>query len=260
MSIPGLRKAVFDATHVYSAAAEASRKRLIDEQIMEGDFSNANRIDLHSEDYLKALIHTASSGKLSVGARAKRLQFYIVRGGGEGFLDPYYKGRDASRDIRTDEGTTSGGSGTVMIFDSNDLIAVFDAAGTLVGSALLDRPISITHPNIWSEHTANRLYEAWDGQLVSLYRNEYFFKYGGIKYYGLTVMDKLGWYASGKVRVDLHKQEETNGCIFIQDPNTPDLSQRDALNHFEPQLITDIQHHLGARTKSHIGIMHMVHV
>ena len=49
-----------------------------------------------------------------------------------------------------------------MIFDNNDLLAVFDNGGKLVGSALLSWPISITdhsrrNPNMWTEGTANRI-------------------------------------------------------------------------------------------------------
>jgi hypothetical protein len=41
--------------------------------------------------------------------------------------------------------------------------------------------------------------------------------------------------------VDLHKQEATNGCIFIVDPKTPPYDDNAAaiaaLNNFEPQFI-----------------------
>lgn len=248
-------KAAFEMSHVYSAASEAGKKRAIDEKIMGGDYANAGKIDMRDEAYLKSLINLASGGKLTVGA-AKGLQFYMIKGGGEGFLDSSYKGRDASRVIIGGGVTTSGAAGTMMIFDNNDLLAVFDAKGALLGSALLDRPISITNPNIWSEHTANRIYDAWNGQRVSLYHNRNF----DIKYYGLMIADKLGWYASGRVRVDLHKQEATNGCIFIKDPATPPLSDTAKLNAFEPKLIKDIQAHIGAKAKSNIGIMHVIEI
>ena len=32
----------------------------------------------------------------------KGLQFYMIKGGGEGFLDSYYAGKDASREIIVD--------------------------------------------------------------------------------------------------------------------------------------------------------------
>jgi len=246
-------KSMFNQAHVYSAAAEAGRKRAIDEQIMGGNFGNLSKIDMGSEGYLKSLIEIASGGKHKV-MPSNGLQFYMIKGGAEGFLDPSYRGQDASRVIESSGTTTSGAAGTVMIFDNNDLLAVFEKSGALLGSALLIRPISIRHPNIWSEPTANRIYDAWDRQRVSLYHNANF----DVKYYGLMIHDKLGWYASGKVRVDLHKQEATNGCIFIVDPSTPPYSDILRLNAFEPKLIRDIQARVGAKAKSNIGTMHVI--
>jgi hypothetical protein len=62
------------------------------------------------------------------------------------------------------------------------------------------------------------------------------------------------------VRVDLHKQEATNGCIFIVDEFTPPLSNPALLNRFEPQLIKDIQSEVGARTRPNIGTMNVLSV
>jgi hypothetical protein len=143
-----------------------------------------------------------------------------------------------------------------MIFDNNDLIVAFDKSGRFISSALLERPISITNPNIWTQHAADRVYNAWDGRPVSLYRNERF----SIKYYGLWIDDKNGDYASGRIRVDLHKQEATNGCIFIVDDNTPALQDTFNLNAFEPQFIKDIQAIVGKMSAGKIGTMHMIDV
>jgi hypothetical protein len=254
-------KALFEATHVYSAAPEAGPKRRIDLALMGGDFANRAKIDMNSADYLRQLVYLASGGRKVVRTGAKGLQFFMVKGGGEGFLDPYYSGRDASREIISDGATTATSGGVVMIFDNNDLLAVFDGNGKLLGAALLERPIVITdpsrrNPQMWTEGTANRIYDAWDGQPVTLYRNKNF----DIVYYGLMVHDKLGWYAARKVMVDLHKQEATNGCIFIVDPATPPLSDPARLNLFEPRLIKDIQSHIGARSKSNIGTMHVIEI
>jgi hypothetical protein len=71
--------------------------------------------------------------------------------------------------------------------------------------------------------------------------------------------------------VDFHKEEQTNGCIFIRDINTPPLpdhalpeaAQRaalTALNDFEPELIKAVQAKIGAKTKNEIGIMRVVKV
>jgi hypothetical protein len=149
----------------------------------------------------------------------------------------------------------------MMVFDNNDLLAVFDSEGKLIGSALLKRPISIIDPSekdphVWTEGTANLVYDAWDGQPVTLYHNKHY----DIEYFGLMIWDKLRLYARHKVMVDLHKQEKTNGCIFIVDPDTPKLSHTTQLNMFEPQLIKDIQDHIGARTKSNIGTMNVIEI
>ena len=53
-------------------------------------------------------------------------------------------------------------------------------------------------------------------------------------------MPYLGLHVdAGAWIVDFHKQEDTNGCIFIVDPATPPNGS-DELNNFEPKLITDI--------------------
>lgn len=254
-------KAAFLASHVYSKAPEAAAKLRIDETLMAGDYAQGGKIDMANESYLKQLIYLASGGRRVVREGAKGLQLFMIKGGGEGFLDPYYRQRDASRDIIGDGATTDSKTAVVMIFDNNDLLAVFDEKGSLVGSALLERPISITdpsrrNPHMWTEGTANRIYDAWDGRSVALYHNKNF----DIEYFGLMVNDALGWYASGKVRVDLHKQEATNGCIFIVDPATPPLSDPARLNLFEPKLIKDIQAKVAARTKSNIGTMQVISV
>lgn len=258
---PAAEKAAFLASHVYSKAPEAAAKLRIDEALMGGDFANRAKIDMTDEAYLTQLIYLSTGGRRVVGTGVKGLQFYMIKGGGEGFLDPYYRGKDASREVISDGATTGNAGGVVMIFDNNDLLAVFDRNGKLLGSALLERPISITdpslaNPHMWTEGTANRIYDAWDGRMVTLYRNKNF----DIEYYGLMINDALGWYTAHKVMVDLHKQEATNGCIFIVDPATPPLSDPARLNLFEPQLIKDIQAHVGARTKANIGTMNVIEI
>ncbi len=247
---------------VYSTAPEAAKKRLIDERIMTG-FQKI--IDMHDAIYLEMLIYLSSQGKKTISVSARGLQFFIVKGGGEGFLGSSYGGRDASRVLIGGGVTTDGKPGTTMIFDDNDLIAVFDPKGKLISSALLRRPISIAtpkKPTFWTEGTANKVYDAWDGSPVSIYRNRNF----GIEYYGLWINDKLGYYTrkTGWVRIDIHKEEATNGCIFIKDSNTPPLSETPSLsetirlNAFEPQFIKDIQKNIGAAIKWNIGTMHMI--
>ena len=95
-----------------------------------------NKRNINADEKLKPVF----GGKKTVSSSAKGLQFFIVKGGAEGFLEAHYAGKDASRVVVGGAVTTDGKPGTTMIFDDNDLIAVFDKKGTLVSSALLRRP------------------------------------------------------------------------------------------------------------------------
>jgi hypothetical protein len=234
----------------YSKAPEAAKKKAIDAKI-------GGTIDQNDEGYLKSLIKEASGGAVTVSDKAKGLQFFIVKGGAEGFLDASYAGIDASRIVQKHDTTAT--SAIDMIFDDNDLLAVFDRGGKLIASALLSRPIFVAPSPGQSglrEITAQRTYDAWDNRPVTLYRNERF----QVKYYGLAVDDSLHNYSTGSVRIDLHKEEDTNGCIFIKDPNTPSTAHIPLLNKFEPKLIEDIQKHIGAKTKGGLGTMRMIEI
>jgi hypothetical protein len=82
-----------------------------------------------------------------------------------------------------------------------------------------------------------------------------------VSYYGLQVDDSAGYYSSGRVRIDIHKKEATNGCIFILDPDTPSLDEgRGVVSAFEPKLIKDVQHAIGAKTRWSFGMMRMIDV
>ena len=248
------------ARGVYSKGPKANVKRDLDEDIL-ADNSSA-WLDMGDPTYLRALIERASAGKKRVSDSARGLQFFIIRGGGEGFLEPGWENWDASRyvQMRPVESAHPQDKGS-MVMDYTDLLVVFDPHGNLVSSALLERPLSINFPDChWREAKANSVYEAWDQCPVGIYWN------GGydITYYGLYVDDKLGYRATG-ICVDMHKRECTSGCIFIADDKTPecpkddtDLSALRHLNSFEPQLIRDVQRSIGAKEKKRIGIMHMV--
>ena len=71
--------------------------------------------------------------------------------------------------------------------------------------------------------------------------------------------------------MDFHKEEATNGCIFIRDVNTPPMPDRalsqeaqrpalNALNNFEPELIQAVQAKIGTKVKTEIGTMRVVKV
>jgi hypothetical protein len=161
-------QAQFETTHVYSKSPKAAAKRALDAMIMgtnsphaklnvvclpptrarigrdatslvlestcqlEGDYSKGAMIDYTDEAYLKALIKLASSNTVKVSDSTRSLQFVIIQGGAEGFLDPSLKDMDASRQI-THWGVESAHPeklGT-MIFDCTNLLAVFDKRGGL---------------------------------------------------------------------------------------------------------------------------------
>lgn len=243
----GASKAKFDSEHVYSLAPEAVKKRAIDLQIIGGDYNRGGVISIDNEQYLKRLIELGSGGKQRVGSdRHGRLQFYIIRGGAEGFLPPKMAGENAGNIIEGGS-TTSGGQGLTFRFDKNDLLTVFDKKGNLVSSALLERPLSIT--GIWRQQTADAVYNAWANKEVFIRKNTSF----EIPYLGLGIIDG---FRDKNIVVDMHKQEDTNGCIFIVDPNTPDLDHKAELGKFEPQLIRDVLASVG-KTPGDIGKKHI---
>jgi hypothetical protein len=245
---------------IYSKSPKAGAKRVIDQTLA----SARRSIDFNDENYLKGLIAFSKGRNSFVKSGVKGLQFFIIRGGAEGFLQPYQARIDASREMTGSGSTTAVSSGVSMIFDNVDLLAVFDKNGAMIAAAPLRRPLSITvtdkgkAKHIWTEHTANRVYEAWDGRPVTIYRNTNF----DVAYYGLMVDDSLGMYRSGAVRIDIHKQEATNGCIFIVDDGTPRYVSNalGPLSHFEPALIQSVQKAIGHKTHAHIGVMNMVEI
>jgi len=246
----------FDRDHPYSLAKEAARKRDIDLQIIGDDYSRSAEISLKNESYLKSLISIASGGKQSVSGNAKNLQFFIVRGGGEGlFSDPRMANIDASNFLSPGS-TTNGLKSPDFRWDFNDILIVFDPKGKLIRAAMLQRPISISG-GIWTERTSTAVYDSWHNKSVLIYKNTTY----DIHYLGLYVNDGMkhrGW-------VDMHKQEATNGCIFIEDPNTPDMSDLAKINSFEPQLIHDVLAAIGktasqVRSAIHLGTMRLVDI
>lgn len=250
----------FESSHVYSSGPRAAAKRDLDRRIMNGDYGEGRFVRLDRAGYLSDLIRYASNGRIEVKEHARGLQFFIVRGGAEGFLWDDLAGIDASA-YRVGGGSTTSGATSSTVFDLTDLLIVFDARAKLIGAAPLARPTSISTPKnplFWTKATAEKVYAAWDNRPVSIYYNDHF----RVKYYGLMVDDSGGFYSSGAVRIDIHKQEQTNGCIFILDPDTPRLAKgsEDVLSAWEPQLIKDIQKAVGARVRWNIGTMRMIAV
>ncbi len=232
-----IAKKKFDDDHVYSKAPEAARKRDIDLQIIGDDYSRTGEIRTDNEAYLKELIRIASGGKREVALNAKKIQFFIIRGGGEGlFPDTGRAAKSIMAKKDADDvarpGKDTHGNAADFHWDLNDLLAVFEPKGKLIGAALLQRPTFV--PDRWSTDAANTVYNAWDNKAVGIYRNKNTRQHW-VEYLGLTVDEgkkDVGW-------VDIHKQEATNGCIFITQEGTPALDDP-ALDNFEPKLIVDI--------------------
>jgi hypothetical protein len=286
-------KSAFDRSHVYSKAKEAATKRAIDLQIIGGDYSRSGEISLENEDYLKKLIELGSGRKQKVSETARRLQFYIIHGGGEGFLNSNDSTQDAGRTAGSGQATD--GASTENINDLNDVIAVFDGDGHLLSAAALKRPVRIPHR--LSEKKANEVYDSWHNKSVSIYRNNYWFKKQatgrpvgwGVIYLGLAVADGHRGSGPGSITIDIHKTESTNGCILIVDDNTPDRWAPDTqgrtlpvydktkrkvvdvplkqIDVFEPKLIVDVLQAKGMKPEDvkenhhvDLGIMHIVEI
>jgi hypothetical protein len=58
----------------------------------------------------------------------------------------------------------------------------------------------------------------------------------------------------GRGWVDIHKEEATNGCIMIVDPNTPPMGTPE-LDVFEPKLIHDILAAVGKKADQVKGMI-----
>lgn len=236
-------KAAFDRDHGYSLAPEAARKRDIDLQIIGDDYRRSREISITNEKYLKELIRLGSNGKQVVSDQAKKIQFFIVRGGSEGFHGEALTKVNAG-DFTSGGETTDGKKGRTFRWDLNDLLVVFDPKGKLIRAAFLQRPISISGK--WRAETSTEVYNAWHDKAVSIYRNTNF----GVPYLGLVVSDgkkHKGW-------VDMHKQEATNGCIFIVDEDTPDYGTGE-LDAFEPKLIHEVLASIGKKADDVKGMI-----
>lgn len=261
-SAPG--KKAFDSTHIYSLSREARRKRAIDLEIIGGDYRRAADIALTNPAYLKQLIAIGSQKKLQVHegkGGGKDLQFFIVRGGGEGFLPPDLFKLDADNVVTTWNDTN--GTTSRTDFDENDIIAVFAPDGAFVASARLRRPTYVQ--GRIRRPTVKKVYDRWHNKTVSIYRNDR--NPAWIPYLGLAVDDgyRDGSAGNGKVTIDLHKDEATNGCILITDPLTPDYDDP-ALRTFEPELIKKVLKAVGLseaqvkRSATRLGKMRVVEI
>jgi len=260
-----LVKKKFDDDHVYSLAPEAARKRDIDLQIIGDDYSRSSEIRIDNEAYLTELIRIGSGDARKVATNAKKIQFFIVRGGGEGlFPDTGYAAKSEMAKKNANDisipGQTTSGKAADFKFDVNDLLIAFDPKGKLISAALLQRPFFV--PEAFSTAAANEIYNAWDNKEVGIYRNKKPPNWGWVEYLGLTVDEgkkDVGW-------VDMHKQEATNGCIFIYQDGTPDVGDP-TLDNFEPQFIVNVLKSIGkvpadvkVGNRISLGIMRLIDI
>lgn len=262
-------KSAFDGNHVYSLAKEAATKRAIDLQIIGGDYGRTGEISLENEDYLKKLIELGSRRTQKVSDKAAYgMQFFIIHSGGEGLLPDAYGNKNAGRVTGPGQGTN--GKSNQRSFDVNDVIAAFDGGGHLLSAARLIRPLGV--PGELRKETAEKVYNSWHKKKVSIYRNTHYYKLGGIMYLGLAVRDGFRGSSKGSVTIDLHKKEDTNGCIFIADRHTPRKDELGAdgkrlLDSWEPRLIVDILKAKGMTPEDvkenrhiHLGILYTVNI
>lgn len=240
-------------SNAYLAALIAKMKR----------FLNRN-----NDVYLKALIEKAAGKGLKEFLKSGNdIQLFIVRGGGEGFLDDLMlSGITPQKFCAIDADAVSSPNSTLCpdLWDLNDLVAAFTSAGQFIGSALLLRPSQVPPCCGHSEltlKTANKVYEAWDDCDVDAYLNQ---TYG---YVGICVNDSLQMYSKDYCRIDLHEKMGTFGCILIFDLGvwteikSPGQTQflvavLGAMGYTYDSFKT--QHGSGERV--HLGRMHMIQI
>ncbi len=254
-------------SHIYSLATEAARKLEYDMQIIEHNYARGNEVSLGNEQYLKELIRLASAGGPVVRSDATGLQFFIIEGGGEGFLPTTFRSVDANDVDELNRPISPGAN--ITRFDKNDILAVFEPDGSLIDyAAPLHRPTMVPgdrptdRPKLSAE-TARNVWLSWDdrnalhpnGLDVFIYRNEnWAYEWHGhdvpFPYLGLGVDDPYRSLppGSGRVVIDMHKRGVTDGCIYIYDPLTPDLGDP-WLATYEPLLIRLILAVVGKRPR-----------
>jgi hypothetical protein len=229
----------------YSAAPEAATKRRFDEAITLASGRPWKLVQL-GEDYFKSLIEMASGGQIRVKSAAPELQFFIIRGGGEGFLPTNLPGGAPTASTNADDvlqdRETPGGVVKQMRMDFNDILIAFGRSGELVDSVPLMRPRFIPRsPGDLgiTAATAEGVYSSWDGRGVFVYRDTSFTNADGIliPYLGIAVDDPYRLGHPVLCPVDIHKEEGTNGCILIWGDIWSDTAPEDpiVLGMYEPR-------------------------
>ena len=194
---------------VYSKAKEATWKRSFDEEIAAAGI----QIVPTNGTYWRLLIRCLSEAR--VDCIVEGLQFFVIRGGYEGFLSKDLRLTDANK-VHWDgrEGTT----------DLNDVLVVLDENGNYVGA------YQLAVPNYYPR-TAKMVATDWEGRAVFSYWNDTY------SYRGLAVLDrgklprydpKVGKYAYW---IDIHHKLGTLGCIEVAAGASKEIANFDAFLH-----------------------------
>ncbi len=197
------------AALVYSKAKEAGWKRRFDEEMAGSGIQVAQTSGLYWRSLIGCLIGTRTC-KESGG-----IQFYLIRGGYEGFLTRSLMHVDANQ-VHWDgrkEGTT----------DLNDALVILDTNGNCLGA------FQLAVPNYYPR-TARMVAGDWDGRAVFAYYNTN----NNWNYYALAVLDrgklpkwdpKVGKY---NYWIDIHHKGGTYGCIEVVRSAFPGASNFDS--------------------------------
>jgi hypothetical protein len=215
---------------------------------------------MNAEDYLRLLIQRGSRGRLQVVSHARGLQFFIVRGGAEGFL---------SRDLTAGDPSHVEEQGG--LFNYEDLLAVFSAEGRLVGSSKLKRPLRLAPDPAhgfggWSQGRAEAVYRSWDGRDVGIYYNTNFViqRNGHSEsdaYWGLKVDDPFrARKGEDRVVMDIHKLAYTLGCVMLDDPRYEEKRQESGFSQsaYEPPLIRAVLRETKGRPAERLGVLRVL--
>lgn len=251
--IPTLFGNVGSGGGYYSISLIAVAKKKIDDSMK----SKGIDINISDEKYLKALIKEIGHDEVKPNGSVNQLQFYIIIGGGEGFLASEFESVDAGK------AKYIGRNWDEAYFDWHDLLVVFNGAGNLIDASLLTRPIllkSSTKPKYnLSEATANKVYNSWDNKTVMIIYNSTY------DYIGLGVKDGF----RGKTTIDIHSFGiGTHGCILLnsEDQKSPFPAGGGgvpASPNSNPRLINNIITSLGLSSVTNnidIGTMKMISV
>jgi RHS repeat-associated protein len=197
---------------VYSGAFASERKEEIDKKLAQQGIT----VDPTNPDYWKAFITQISDGKINVKTDAKSLQFFLISGGMEGFLQPQYSKNGDQTMFSVPADPAGSFDLDHLIFpransDANDALVIFDRSGKqLLGV------FQLVFPNQVGENAGKteKVLSSWDNKIMGAYGNTHYEH----PYRGLTVdpgADPYKKEGPGQWWVDIHAMIGTNGCVEI---------------------------------------------